>query len=577
MTSTTKQRAADALVQAMQHTGVTTLFSLSGNQIMPIYDACIDNPVRILHTRHESAAVFMADAYAQLTGTVGVALVTAAPGFANALGALYSAHMAESPVILLCGDSPIGAGSKQAFQKFPQSEAVRPFVKSTIRVESAEELCDCWFRSVEIATSGVAGPVHIALPADVLNTEITSKSLTGPASTSKQVHESQGSENNLAADIRITKSLKQQYQQIKQATSPIIITGPLLNNTRSHQLDRLQNELQAPVIAMESPRGLNDPSLGACKSICRESDLVVLLGKSPDFTLAFANADVFPKSEFILIDADEYNLQHASENMTINISSTLALDPRVWITQMLDSNTVVSDIVTSERSKWINRVETQIGRMPKVTHAKDGEALHPSEIASAVSEKIESIAVLQKNEKNSVPDSHLTDIVTVCDGGEFGQWAQAFLRRSPRVINGTSGAIGGSIPYTVGASVARPKDVVLTTLGDGTAGFYMAELETLVREKIPAIVVIGNDTCWNAEYQIQLRDYGENRTLACEFPTTVQYDQVAAALGMHSANVSTLSDLQQSLDVAFDRAMTERRGTLINVIMQREAAPVINT
>jgi len=84
---------ASLLIRAMRHSAVDTVFSLSGNQIMPIYDACIDTDVRIVHTRHESSAVFMADAYAQLTGKAGIALVTAAPGVANALGALYSAKM----------------------------------------------------------------------------------------------------------------------------------------------------------------------------------------------------------------------------------------------------------------------------------------------------------------------------------------------------------------------------------------------------------------------------------------------------------------------------------------------------
>jgi len=348
MNEKTKQRAAVSLVRAMQHTGVDTLFSLSGNQIMPIYDACIDDPMRIIHTRHESAAVYMADAYAQLAGTVGVALVTAAPGFANALGALYSAQMAESPVILLCGDSPVAAGGNQAFQKFPQSEAVSPFVKSTIRVENADELCDAWFHSVDIATSGVAGPVHIALPADVLNIEVVSVDFPD-----SRLPQSLNSENSQVSTEHISSELSQHRKQIERAESPIIITGPLLNDTRSNLLDRLQRELRAPVIPMESPRGLNDPSLGAFKSICADSDLVILLGKLPDFTLAFANTGVFPKAEFIFIHPVESHLQHALENRAMNISNSLALDPRVWINSMLDSDTVDHEYISPERTSWI--------------------------------------------------------------------------------------------------------------------------------------------------------------------------------------------------------------------------------
>ena len=149
---------ASLLIQAMQGSGVETLFSLSGNQIMPIYDACIDSDIRIVHTRHESSAVFMADAYAQLSAGPGVALVTAAPGFANALGALYSAKMAESPVILLSGDSPVARDGQFAFQEFDQLKAASAFVKLSMRLRSVNDVEDLWQEGLAAATSGTPGP-----------------------------------------------------------------------------------------------------------------------------------------------------------------------------------------------------------------------------------------------------------------------------------------------------------------------------------------------------------------------------------------------------------------------------------
>ena len=101
-------RGADLVTKALSEAGVTTIFSLSGNQIMPIYDASIDVGIRLVHVRHEAAALFMADAWAQLTGDVGIALIAAAPGFANGLGPLYTARASESPVVFLSGDAPIG-------------------------------------------------------------------------------------------------------------------------------------------------------------------------------------------------------------------------------------------------------------------------------------------------------------------------------------------------------------------------------------------------------------------------------------------------------------------------------------
>ena len=94
-------RGADLVVRTLEDAGVDTVFTLSGNQIMPIFDACIDSGIELVHVRHEAAAVYMADAWSQLTGNVGVALVTAAPGFVNCLTPLYGAVGSESAVIAI--------------------------------------------------------------------------------------------------------------------------------------------------------------------------------------------------------------------------------------------------------------------------------------------------------------------------------------------------------------------------------------------------------------------------------------------------------------------------------------------
>jgi acetolactate synthase-1/2/3 large subunit len=106
VTSPKPPRGADLLVQALQRAGVKIVFTLSGNHIMPVFDALLGSGIRLIHTRHEAAAVHMADAWARLTGEVGVALVTGGPGHANAVSALYTALMAESPGGAAVGPRP---------------------------------------------------------------------------------------------------------------------------------------------------------------------------------------------------------------------------------------------------------------------------------------------------------------------------------------------------------------------------------------------------------------------------------------------------------------------------------------
>ncbi|HEU5319684.1 MAG TPA: thiamine pyrophosphate-binding protein, partial [Methylomirabilota bacterium] len=154
------RRGADLLVETLGAAGVRRLFSVSGNQILSVYDATLGRGVEILHTRHEAAAVHMADAWGRLTDRPGVALVTAGPGHLNALSALYGALMAESPVVLLSGASPLGERGRGAFQEIDQVAAARPVVKAAWTVERADGLGDDVARALVLATAGRPGPVH---------------------------------------------------------------------------------------------------------------------------------------------------------------------------------------------------------------------------------------------------------------------------------------------------------------------------------------------------------------------------------------------------------------------------------
>src|SRR5690349_14684124 len=135
-----KNRGADALARVLVEAGVKRAFTLSGNHIMPVFDAALDAGLELVHVRHEGAAVHMADAYARITGELGVALVTGGPGHANAIGALYTAAMAESPVVLLSGHAPNAQLGRGAFQEMLQAEVAAPLTKAAWTAQSADAL-----------------------------------------------------------------------------------------------------------------------------------------------------------------------------------------------------------------------------------------------------------------------------------------------------------------------------------------------------------------------------------------------------------------------------------------------------
>jgi acetolactate synthase I/II/III large subunit len=193
---------------------------------------------------------------------------------------------------------------------------------------------------------------------------------------------------------------------------------------------------------------------------------------------------------------------------------------RLRSSALADAFTAADALIRSAKpihSAWRNEVRAAIAYRPAAWDSATSSApnrLHP----------VQALRPLQ-----ALLDAH-PDAVFVSDGGEIGQWAQACLSAPHRVINGVAGSIGAALPFAVAARLAKPDAPVIAVLGDGTFGFHSAEIDTAVRYKLPFVCVVGNDARWNAEYQIQLRDYGRDRLVGCELLST-RYDQVTAAFG----------------------------------------------
>ena len=137
-----------------------------------------------------------------------------------------------------------------------------------------------------------------------------------------------------------------------------------------------------------------------------------------------------------------------------------------------------------------------------------------------------------------------------------------------RLVNGPSGAIGGGLPYGIAAKKAYPDATVFVLMGDGSVGFHLAELETAAREGTPFVLVIGNDACWNAEQQIQLRVYGPDRLIGCGL-SDARYDEAARALDGHGEHVTELA----ALDAALERALASGKPACVNVAIEGLPAP----
>jgi acetolactate synthase-1/2/3 large subunit len=199
---------------------------------------------------------------------------------------------------------------------------------------------------------------------------------------------------------------------------------------------------------------------------------------------------------------------------------------------------------------WLDEVRAALAYRPPEWKAIDG-SLHPVVVCRAAQKLL------------NTPDA-----VLVCDGGEFGQWAQACLSAPRRIINGPAGSIGSALPFAAAAKLACPEAPVVAMLGDGTFGFHMSEIDTAVRYGLDYVAVIGNDACWNAEYQIQLRSYGKERAKGLDLLPT-RYGAVAAAMGAHGEDVVEEKQIHEALK----RAVAAKRPACVNVMIERQPAP----
>jgi acetolactate synthase-1/2/3 large subunit len=447
----------------------------------------------------------------------------------------------EVPVLLLSGHAPLSELGLGSFQELEQARMAEPVCKKAFTASSPEALAGEVAGAIRLARSGRPGPVHLSLPTDVLDARIAPPAIRGPAATA-------AAPMPLSADSAAAIAAC-----IARAERPVIVAPPALCTPAGRAaIAALSAASGLPVAAMESPRGLGDPSLGAFAQVLAEADLVVLLGKALDFTLRFGRAPaIAAAARFVVVEPDAVVLARAARSL----GDRIAIAALAGAAEAVSA--ITASIVSHGNAAWSRRLATAIGFRPPGWDALAGAPegpIHPATLCHALRPFI------------AAPDS-----VLVVDGGEIGQWAQAMLAAPARVINGVAGAIGAAIPFALAARAARPDARILCVLGDGTFGFHMAEFDTAHRHGLPFVAVVGNDARWNAEHQIQLREYGANRAHGCELAPGTRYDLVASALGAHGEFVTRAAEIGP----AVERAFASGKPACVNVVIEGQPAPSI--
>jgi acetolactate synthase-1/2/3 large subunit len=538
-------RGADIVARSLLRLGCRRVFTLSGNHIMSIFDAALDAGIDLVHVRHEAAAVHMADAYGRLTGEVGVALVTGGPGHANAVGALFTALAAETPMVLLSGHAATWELGRGGFQELRQAEIAEPVTKASWMVRDADALGRDIGEAFCIAMSGRRGPVHVSLPSDLLDARLDENAIAWPT-TVTPVRTALGE-----ADCAKVLAL------LAAAERPIIFAGPQMSSQRGRELlAELEIATGVPAIILESPRGLADATLGTLPDLAQQVDLVVLLGKALDFTIKWTGAPSFdPGVQVVAIDAEAELTVRATREKGERLIHACIADPALAAAKLA----ATARNMASRDTGWLIDARRALEARPaswSELSSNTAGRLHPAEVFRSLRPFIE----------------RDPDTVLICDGGEYAQWAQSMLPIRRRLINGVAGAIGSSLSFALAARLIEGSAPVIAVLGDGTIGFHIAEFETAVRRALPFVAILGNDGRWNAESEIQRRDYGANRMHGCEL-LPARYDLVVAALGGHGEYVENAADLP----AAIERALASGKPACVNVMIESAAAPALRS
>jgi acetolactate synthase-1/2/3 large subunit len=412
-----------------------------------------------------------------------------------------------------------------------QAAVAAPVAKASWRAKDAARLAEDIAAALDLARSGRPGPVHVSLPGDLLEARVGDEvSAAAPG----------GREASIAAPA---ERVEEVLALLAAARRPLVLLGPAMaRGARRAAVARLGEATGVPALAMESPRGFNDPWLHLAAPLIGRADLLLLLGKKPDFVVRFAEPPAFAGDcRVIQVDADAASLRAGALG--------IVADPAVVADQLATA---------ARRRTWSHRAWGEEVMRARATVPADWAAarqsarapIHPLRVAAALQRHVDRGAIL------------------VADGGEFGQWIQGGVEAEPRLFNGPAGGIGGAIPMAVATRLRHPDRPVIAALGDGTFGFHAFELDTAARYRLPVVAVVGNDARWNAEHQLQIRHYGADRTVGCELSPS-RYEQIAVALGGHGERVERADDLEPALD----RALRSGLPAVINVMIDGLSAP----
>jgi acetolactate synthase-1/2/3 large subunit len=508
------------LAKALKGRGVDYLFSLSGDLLNPLYDACLDQDLRIVDCRHEQAALHMAEGWARATGRIGVAAVTAGAALTNSMTGLANAFHCGSPLLLIAGRRPLAEVDRGAFGEQDQPALVSSVTKWARTVPEVARIPEYVAAAIRQARAGRPGPTFLEIDIELMEGGLAEPPLEP---TPLEVPRPQGDPAQIERAVAL----------LERAQRPIAIAGSgVWWAGAAMALRSFIEAAQMPLCTINLGRGVvpedHPLCLGPFKAGLAEADLIMVIGTRLNWALNFGQSPLFnPQAAMIQVDIEASEI---GRNRPVEVG--IVGDARLVLEQLARAIAPGQD-----RTAWLRRLgELRTSFLQEVEgHAHSGAVpIHPLRLCREISEFLGREATL------------------ALDGGEIQIWASMALgayRPGHWLDSGAFGCLGTGLPFALAARLARPKEQVLLLTGDGSFGFSAMELDTAVRHGLPIVVVIANDGAWGMIKHKQEEAYGRGRVVATELGY-VRYDRLAEALGGYGELVERPAEIKPALERA---------------------------
>ena len=542
-----KLTGAHLFIRCLKLEGIEKVFTIVGDTILPLVDAAEDEGIQFIDTRHEGAALHMADGYARITGRPAVGMFTGGPGFSNAISALPAIYTSESPVVFVAGCAELPEKGMTAFQEIDQVGMAAPVTKGSWMIHDRKRIPEFVATAFRTATTGRPGPVHLTLPLDLQDQEVSEEEL--PQYMPREYRPTGRPQGDPVL-------IEEAAALLKGAKRPVIVAGnPARYSVAPEQLQALAESGGIPVFTVEQARGLLDDEHPLCFGYAdgalnptarrfREADVVLLLGKRMDHRYRYGG--VFA-ADAKIIQADPSPAEIGrNRGVAVGIQGDLGA-----VTEQL---TAAIGGAKGDIAAWVNQLEQDRNNWDQELRSKATaeEPLHPLDVYTNLEQHLDD------------------DTVIIMDGGDYVQWGRAFLkaRRPGRFMRlGPLSHLGAGIPYGMAAKAAYPESKVLVFIGDGAFGFYAMEYDTCIRHNLPITTVMGNDSTWGIDKTFQLAYY--NRAVGTDL-RTIRYDKMVDAIGGYTEYVEAANEVGP----AVGRALASGQPSLVNVTVRSGASPL---